>query len=78
MALLAQRIVSDQPLGRADGFRPALLTLLLTGEPLEHVGVKPGEPFAFFRQPLVIAALQELADRTGGGISGCCLREGYG
>ena len=60
MALLTQRIVRDQPFGAADGFRPALVVFLLAGEPLERVGLEPREPFAFVRQPLVIAALQQL------------------
>ena len=33
---------------------------LLAREPLKRVGVKPREPLAFVRQPLVIAALQQL------------------
>ena len=37
----------------------ALVVFLLTGEPLERIGVKPGEPLALARQPLVIAALQQ-------------------
>ena len=60
MALLTQRIVRDQPFGAADGFRPALVVFLLAREPLERVGLEPREPFAFVRQPLVIAALQQL------------------
>jgi hypothetical protein len=61
VVLLAQRIVSDQPLRGSNGFPPALVAFLLTGEPLERVGVKPREPLTFVRQPLVIAALQQLA-----------------
>jgi hypothetical protein len=62
VALLTERIVRDQSLGGADGFRPAPVVFLLAGEPLERVGVKPGEPTTFVCQPLVVAALQQLAD----------------
>ena len=60
VALLAQGIPRDQALGAADGFGPALVLLVPAGEPLQRVGVQPGEPLPVPGQPFVIAALEQL------------------
>jgi hypothetical protein len=61
VALLAQRVVRDQPLGAADRLRPALAVAVPARESLERVEVQLREPLALVRQPLVVTALQQLA-----------------
>jgi hypothetical protein len=60
VTLLAQRIV-HQPLRTADRVRPALVLLVPAREPLECLQVEARETVPFVRQPLVIAAFEELA-----------------
>ena len=59
VVLLAQGIPRDQALGAADGFGPPPVLLVLAGEPLQRVGVQPGEPLPVRGQPFVVAALEQ-------------------
>jgi hypothetical protein len=61
VTLLTQRIVRDQPLGAANRFGPAPTLLMPAREPLERLEVERREPLPLVHQPLVIAALQQLA-----------------
>ena len=61
VVILAEGIARYEALGAADGFGPAVVLLVLAGEPLQRVGVQPGEPFALGGQPVVVTALQQVA-----------------
>ena len=61
VGLFAQRVVADEALRRADRRGPVAALLRLAGESLERVEVEIAQPLALLEQPVVVAALEQIA-----------------
>ena len=61
VGLLSQRVVADQALGVAERRGRIAALVRLAHEPLERVAVQVAQPLALLEQPVVVAALEQVA-----------------